>query len=73
MTLGAHMRPYSYMYCAPHRDGCYNKADRAQGSDYARSVTVEPGAMETREEHARDIDYAQIGLVEKAGKIAGGH
>ena len=23
MALGAHMRPYSYMYCAPHRDGCY--------------------------------------------------
>ena len=21
MALGAHMRPYSYMYCAPHRDG----------------------------------------------------
>ena len=21
MELGAHMRPYSYMYCAPHRDG----------------------------------------------------
>ena len=21
MTLGAHMCPYSYMYCAPHRDG----------------------------------------------------
>ena len=20
MTLGAHMRPYSYMYCVPHRD-----------------------------------------------------
>ena len=20
MALGAHMRPYSYMYCAPHRD-----------------------------------------------------
>ena len=21
MALGAHMRPYSYMYCAPHRNG----------------------------------------------------
>ena len=21
MALGAHMRPYSYMYCTPHRDG----------------------------------------------------
>ena len=21
MALGAHMRPYSYIYCAPHRDG----------------------------------------------------
>ena len=21
MALGAHMRPYSYMYCAPHWDG----------------------------------------------------
>ena len=21
MALGAHMYPYSYMYCAPHRDG----------------------------------------------------
>ena len=21
MTLGAHMRPYSYMYCAPYWDG----------------------------------------------------
>ena len=21
MALGAHMRPYNYMYCAPHRDG----------------------------------------------------
>ena len=21
MALGAHMRPYSYMYSAPHRDG----------------------------------------------------
>ena len=21
MALGAHMRPYSYMYCAPSRDG----------------------------------------------------
>ena len=21
MALGAHMHPYSYMYCAPHRDG----------------------------------------------------
>ena len=21
MALGAHMCPYSYMYCAPHRDG----------------------------------------------------
>ena len=21
MALSAHMRPYSYMYCAPHRDG----------------------------------------------------
>ena len=23
MALGAHMRPYSYMYCAPHRDEVY--------------------------------------------------
>ena len=21
MALGTHMHPYSYMYCAPHRDG----------------------------------------------------
>ena len=25
MALGAHMRPYSYMYCAPHRDGVLHK------------------------------------------------
>ena len=49
-------------------DGCiakqsarlYHKAHRARGSDYARTVKVEPGAMETREEHARDTNYAPI-------------
>ena len=25
MALGAHMRPYSYMYCAPHRDGVLHR------------------------------------------------
>ena len=25
MALGAHMYPYSYMYCAPHRDGVLHK------------------------------------------------
>ena len=29
--------------------------------------------METWEEHARDIDYARSGLVEKVRKIARGH
>ena len=29
--------------------------------------------METSEEHARDTNYAQIGLVEKVEQIAGGH
>ena len=29
--------------------------------------------METREEHARDTDYAQSGLVEKVRQITVGH
>ena len=36
-------------------------------------MTVEPGAVDTREEHARDTDYAQSGLVEKVVQITGGH
>ena len=51
----------------------YHKADSARGSDYARTVTVELSVVETWEEHARDIDHAQSGLVEKVGKIIGGH
>ena len=33
MALGTHMRPYSYMYCAPHRDGVlqlYAKLSKCQ-------------------------------------------
>ena len=49
-------------------DGCiakqsarlYHKAHSARGSDYARTVKVEPGTVETREEHARDTNYAPI-------------
>ena len=29
----------------------YHKADSARGSDYARTVTVELGAVEAREKH----------------------
>ena len=29
--------------------------------------------METREEHARDSNYARSGLAEKVGQITGGH
>ena len=36
----------------------YHKADSSQGSDYARTMTVEQGDVKTRDEHARDIDYA---------------
>ena len=36
----------------------YHKADSARGSDYARTMKVEPGVVETQGEHARDIDYA---------------
>ena len=36
-------------------------------------MTVEPGAVETREEHARDTDYVQSRLVEKVEQIAGEH
>ena len=36
-------------------------------------MMVEPGAVETREEHARDTDYALSGLVEEVGQIVGGH
>ena len=51
----------------------YHKANSPRGSDYARTMTVKPGAMETQEEHARDTNYAQSGLVEKVGQIDGGH
>ena len=33
-------------------------------------MTVEPSVVETREEHARDTDYAQSRLVEKVEQIA---
>ena len=32
MTLSAHMRPYSYMYCATHRDGVLQHVDIDEGS-----------------------------------------
>ena len=51
----------------------YRKVDSARGSDYARTMAVELGAMETQEEHARDTDSAGSGLVEQVGQIAGGH
>ena len=30
MALGAHMRPYSYMYCAPHGTGCYKRGEQTR-------------------------------------------
>ena len=39
---------------------------------YHKAVSAR-GAMETREEHARDTDYARFGLVEKVGQIVKGH
>ena len=36
----------------------FHKDDSARGSDYARTVTMEPGAMETREDRAQNTDYA---------------
>ena len=51
----------------------YHKANSARGSDYARTVMMEPGVVETREEHVRDTDYARFGLVENVKQIVGGH
>ena len=36
MALGAHMLPYSYMYCAPHRDGVLQKQtdERREKKDF---------------------------------------
>ena len=36
-------------------------------------MAVEPGVMETRDEHARDTNSARSGLVEQVMKITGGH
>ena len=41
--------------------------------EVATMLDCDGGAVETREEHAQDTDYAQSGLVEKVGKIVGGH
>ena len=46
MALGAHMRPYSYMYCTPHRDGVLHGARgrlaRSGPNSDARSRMVLP-------------------------------
>ena len=36
-------------------------------------MKVEPSAVETLEEHARDTDYSRFGLVEKVEQIDEGH
>ena len=40
MALGAHMRTYSYMYCAPHRDGVLHKqASRAWFAKFSFTIS----------------------------------
>ena len=42
MALGAHMRSYSYMYCAPHRDGVlHRKATKKQLKNKEKQTDVE--------------------------------
>ena len=45
-------------YIAEQSARLYHKADNAQGSDYVQTIMVKPGVMETREDHARDTNYA---------------
>ena len=58
MALGAHMHPYSYMYCAPHRDGVLQKTPLAIDLDDAcvkggfYSATVDsPGRISDLGDH----------------------
>ena len=44
MALGAHMRPYSYIYCAPYRDGML-QAPNFQGEHYGRQLHIVCGVI----------------------------
>ena len=45
MALGAHLRPYSYMYCAPHRDGVLQYGSSSQQQQPPTSSPVEQAIM----------------------------
>ena len=51
MALGAHMRPYSYMYCAPHRDGVLHCQGQLAG--WLASLTLE-------DEERPDLDLPRV-------------
>ena len=65
MALGAHMRPYSYMYCAPHWDGGVTDLTPVQlmhELESAEQSLKEPGS----------INF-MVGSVKPKGKPKGGN
>ena len=48
-------------YIVEHSAQLYHKANSARGSNYARTVMVESRAVETQEEHARDLTMPELG------------
>ena len=55
MALGAHMRPYSYMYCASHRDGVLQPLLIEEGNNEPQNPNLKPLPTELKyaylEEH----------------------
>ena len=68
MALGAHMRPYSYMYCAPHRDGVLHKEASRTGEQSANGqgtflrklrATTEINAKIEKPSLSQDVGWRQ--------------
>ena len=58
MALGAHMHPYSYMYCAPHQDGVLHVAA-------VRNMALQHHEFELRLRDAKRLRlYVQAGMAE---------